>query len=51
MSYRPIVYCRECNEPMDVWTELQERICDECRQRRWEKEQQLRDEIANSGDC
>ena len=51
MSYRPIVYCRECDEPMDVWTELQERICGVCRRRRWEKEQQLRDEIANSGDC
>ena len=33
MSYEPIVYCRECGEPLDVYQPYEERFCcEECEQ-------------------
>lgn len=27
MGYEPIVYCRECCEPLDVYAPVEERFC------------------------
>jgi hypothetical protein len=27
MGYEPIVYCRRCNEPLDVWQPYEHRFC------------------------
>jgi hypothetical protein len=30
MSYRPITYCKSCNEPFDVYRDPDDRVCDSC---------------------
>jgi len=28
MGYEPVIYCRRCNEPLDVWQPYEDRFCD-----------------------